>query len=334
MTLTSNPAVTLTQPGQQPKQCVVCASALPRSFGDDALANDPYPCCKAIACRMIVSRRDDMGDAGFRHYLQLQARHTQHRAAMTQLAMARKAAEAGENELAFDGLRRRLGAAPGQAPLRLLLPHGPRRANKLGALRRARYRAHLVDIIAEAALIGATPAGAIVVAAPAPAAPLSTLPGQLCAMCGGGCCTRGGDKAYLSAETMRRVMDARPALSPDAVLAAYMERLVDRTQAGSCINHTGRGCSLPHDMRSDICNRFSCESLAKLQAAQRAPEAVHTVLVVRRKQDHWHRNEQAVDNAITGLAVVREAGTVRIGLGTLNAATHAGEIAAAARAPE
>ncbi len=323
MTLTSNCAAISAQPGQHLKQCVVCASNLPRSFGEDALANDPYPCCKAIACRMIVSRRDDMNDAGFRHYLQLQARHTQHRALMAQLAVSRKAAEAGENDVAFDVVRQRLTAPSGQEPLRLLLPHGPRRANRLGPLRRARYRAHLVDIIAEASLIGAAPVSAIVVAAPTAAAPQSSLPGQLCAMCGGGCCTRGGEKAYLSAETMRRVMDARPELTPESVLAAYMERLSDKTQAGSCINHTRQGCSLPKEMRSDICNRFACESLAKLQAAQRGPEGVHTVLVVRRNQDHWHRNEQAVDNAITGLAAVREAGTARVGLATLKKADRA-----------
>ena len=65
-------------------------------------------------------------------------------------------------------------------------------------------------------------------------------------------------------------------------------------------------------MRSDICNRFSCESLATLQAAQRKPEVVHAVLIVRRKQDHWWRNEPVVDNAVNALAVLRETRLTRI----------------------
>lgn len=64
-------------------------------------------------------------------------------------------------------------------------------------------------------------------------------------------------------------------------------------------------------MRSDICNRFSCESLARLQAAQRNPGTVHAVLIVRRKQDHWNRAEPGVDNAVNARAVLLETGVMR-----------------------
>ena len=138
------------------------------------------------------------------------------------------------------------------------------------------------------------------------------MPSRLCALCGGGCCTRGGDKAYLSAATLRRFMNAQPQLSTAEVAAAYLDRVSARTQTDSCINHTGQGCSLPSEMRSDICNRFSCESLARLQAAQRGPEAEHVMLIVRRKQDHWHRAEPGLDNAVTDYVVLRETGVQRV----------------------
>jgi hypothetical protein len=284
------------------RHCVVCNAVLPRAFGAAPQARDPYPTCQTVACRMVASRRADMGEAVFKHYLDMQARHTRHRASVAQAALQDKADEAAENAAAFAALRARLPQALEREPLHLLLPSGPRRAGPLSRRRRERYRQHLEAIIAEATTIASAPP-----AVQAASSSGSTLIGKVCATCGGGCCTRGAEKAYLSAQTMRRVMDARPGISDEELLASYLDRLGAKTQAGSCINHTAQGCSLPPDLRSDICNRFSCESLAKLQAAQRGPEPVHAVLIVRRKQDHWHRNELAVDNRIIARALLQEA---------------------------
>jgi hypothetical protein len=300
------------RPAKREGHCVVCDALLPRSFKQPAPPPDPYPSCQAVACRMVVSRRADMGEAGFRHYLQMQARHTQHRAAVARAALERKAAEAGENAAAFAALRARLPTQLAAEPLQLLLPNGPARASRVGAERRARYREHLLDIIAEAGLIAAGPP--VAMPAATPAASPSLMPGKVCGICRGGCCTRGAEKAYLSAETMRRVLDAQPALSAQQLLDTYLERVPDKAQSGSCINHTARGCSLPTDLRSDICNRFSCEPLARLQAAQREGVPVQAVLIVRRKQDHWRRNEAAVDNRVNALAVLRATGVQRVAI--------------------
>ena len=291
------------QPSRSPVQhCVVCAAPLARSFGGAPRALDPYPSCQAIACRMVVSRRADMGEALFRHYLQTQSRQRQFQAAAVHAAAERKLAEVRENAAAWQALRARLPAGLTPEPLALLLPSGPRRASRLAALRRTRYRAHLLQIIDEAdAFVG--PVAPEVTAAGG----ASAMPGRLCAMCGGGCCTQGGNQAYLSAATMRRFMNAQPALSKQEVAAAYLACLSDKTQAGSCINHTRQGCSLPKEMRSDTCNRFACESLSRLEAAQRGPAGLQAVLIVRRKQDHWNRAQAGAKNAVTGLALLREA---------------------------
>ena len=95
------------------------------------------------------------------------------------------------------------------------------------------------------------------------------------------------------------------------MVAAYLDRVGVKSQTGSCINHGAQGCSLPKEMRSDICNRFSCESLARLQASQRGANAVHVVLIVRRKQDHWHRAEPGLDNAVNAYALLHESGVRR-----------------------
>ncbi|MEJ7807873.1 MAG: hypothetical protein WKG03_18375, partial [Telluria sp.] len=156
-----------------------------------------------------MSRRADMGDSGFRHYLQTQVRLREFQAALARAAKERKLAEVQENAATWLALRARLPAGLTPEPMALLLPSGPRRASRLPALRRERYRAHLEKIIEEAAALeGVAPLASEVQLA-------SAMPGQLCALCGGGCCTQGGNEAYLSATTIRRFMDTQPAFTKE-----------------------------------------------------------------------------------------------------------------------
>jgi predicted nucleic acid-binding Zn ribbon protein len=296
----------MTSAWSPPKHCVVCATALPR-LGVPA---DAYPACSTVACRMVVARRSQMDEAGFKHFLQLQARLTMERATNMVVAHARANAEARENAAAWSGLRSKAGKA-GSEPLRLLVPSGPARALRLSQRRRAKYRAHLLKLLREVAALDVAPAlasvagegqGAAMAAAP------SAMPGQLCGLCRGGCCTHGGEHAYLTAATLRRVKAQQGCLSDEDVVDAYLARLPARSQARSCINHTSRGCALPMAMRSDTCNAYACEALARLQHQQRSAAAPHVVLVVRRRQDNWRRIDGDGDNDITARAVLTEAG--------------------------
>ncbi|QYF95734.1 hypothetical protein KY495_11595 [Massilia sp. PAMC28688] len=292
----------LTRAGhRQERCCAVCEAPLP-ARPDSVARPDPYPTCHAVACRMVVSRRAEMGEHGFRHYLQYQVQEKRRQARRALADRTMLEAEAAENAVAWRALHRyaQLPATAGQDPLRLLLPSGPRRSSTLSARRRERYRAHL----AAAALAALAMASAAAAPDPAPASPL---PGRLCALCGGGCCTRGADHAYLGPATLRRFMDTAPQLSPAQVVEAYLDRLSGTTRAGSCINHTSAGCSLPRAMRSDTCNRYQCASLEKL-AAQDEAEAVFPVLVIRRQRDQWHRGEAGPGNALIGAALLRETG--------------------------
>jgi hypothetical protein len=263
---------------------------------------------------MVVGRRAGMGETAFRQYLQRQVQQKQALAVRAAAASARSVAETEENRRTWAALEAFAGLAPAPAPalLRLVLPTGPRRARPLARVRRERYRAHLVAIAAEAAAMApASVPQADDDTGAAAAAAGSTLPGRLCALCGGGCCTRGSDEAYLNAPTLRRFMDAQPQLSPDEVVAAYLERAAAAPMAGSCVNHTRDGCSLPRSMRSDTCNRFACPSLAAVLAAQRGGQPVPpvlTVLVVQRAQDHWRRADPALANGVNGAAVLCESG--------------------------
>lgn len=288
------------------QRCVVCATPLPvvRTGVPDAA---DYPCCHAVACRMVVGRRTEMGETNFRHYLAMEVRKREYLAARAAALAAREQAEAVENGRAWDALQALL---PANVPaLRLVLPTGPRRSVSPSRERRARYRQHLLRVIAEAR---GMPAGASPGLAAAAESGGAGLAGRLCAFCGGGCCTMGGEQAYLGAATMRRFMDAHPGCSDEEVLSAYLGRVAPRTRIGACINQTRTGCSLPRELRSDICNRFSCEPLARLEAAERATQGAVAVLIVRRRQDHWRRADPYVDNSMNAGAVMEADGLRRL----------------------
>ena len=281
---------------------------------------------------MVVSRRAGLGEASFKQYLQTQARQTQQRLVQTRALQLRNQAEALENEAGWAALRELNAspASPDQSPtlleLELLLPTGPQRRSKLPEPRRQRYCAHLARIIAEAQTLAplTAPASAAVSAlqtpsvadsnAPPAAASPSNLPGRLCGLCGGGCCTSGGDTAYLSAATIQRVMAQQPDLQADQLLEAYLTYLPDKPQTDSCVNHGERGCTLPRALRADICNDYVCQSLARVESALEAagkvtPAVQIKILVVQRQQDHWHGQQLGLAHAINGLAVMDAAGT-------------------------
>jgi len=99
-----------------------------------------------------------------------------------------------------------------------------------------------------------------------------------CATCRGYCCRKGGDSAYIRAETIARVRRLHPDLSEAAITATYLSAVPAVSMVGSCIFHGERGCALPRDFRADICNDYFCPPLESwLSRDQRAPLIVMTV---------------------------------------------------------
>jgi hypothetical protein len=189
----------------------------------------------------------------------------------------------------------------------VLLPSGPRRLRKLSQRRRRQHELHLRRIITELA----QPADPSPADDPTPTPTGRPLAAHLCTMCRGGCCTRGGDAAYLSVATLRRFIATEGPLAPDALLAAYLDRLPIRSEAGSCIHHGVGGCSLPRAMRSDICNNYACQALAEVLIDQHGGQPVQAVIVVQRRQDNWSQRRPGLDNSIIAQAVITDGGVAR-----------------------
>lgn len=82
-----------------------------------------------------------------------------------------------------------------------------------------------------------------------------------CRACRGHCCHTGGAHAYQNVETLRRVRAARPELTDEALVALYLSHLPARSVKGSCVFHGCRGCTLPRELRGDMCNGYFCRPL-------------------------------------------------------------------------
>ncbi|KGF80305.1 hypothetical protein IA69_19215 [Massilia sp. JS1662] len=300
--------------------CVVCGDRIPPHVpGGATRPAGPYPSCTAAGCRMVVGRRAAMGDAAFAPYLARQAAQVRERRAAVADLQAQAQDRQRENAAAWSYLARRMGdAAHPDGGLRIALPSGPRRTRALAGQRRAGYRRRLADLVTQAhdaveeVLAGDTESVA------------STLPGRLCGLCRGGCCTRGGDHAYLTAGTMRAYMRRHPGLSDAQVVERYVDSLPPASQAGSCINHTPAGCALPRDMRSATCNAYACPALAQLIDAQRGEVAPRVVLVVQRSKDKWTHAGKDVDDRMVGIASLTEEGARRFRLPAKHIATSGG----------
>ena len=124
----------------------------------------------------------------------------------------------------------------------------------------------------------------------------------------------GGDHAYVTADTIRRVMRQQPQWSPADIVQAYMDRVADRTERHSCINHTASGCALPREMRADTCNDFACAALSTLQQMPSGAVDRQPVFVIRRRLGQWTRPTPGADNRITAIALITEAGARRLPL--------------------
>lgn len=291
--------------------CAVCAAPLPTRVAFLGMPTERYPVCRTVVCRMVVDKRATMAEPEFRQYLSFQARFVREVKKNARLQQERAETELTENSATWDVIRALSPAGAIDDFLPLVLPSGPRRPIRVAPVRREAYREHLRKIIAEAATATSP---ATKPASTQYEAGTTALSAHLCEMCGGGCCVRGGDTAYLAADTIRRYMAQHPLLQPEEVLLAYMARLADHTEAESCINHTVKGCGLSREMRSDTCNDYMCPSLIEVQRERPDSSLLKGVITIRRQRDQWARSELAVDNSITGLAVITDVGIFELPL--------------------
>ena len=284
---------------------MVCGS------GIRTLAADADAVCESAHCRMLMTRRANISPEAFRFLIEVhrrQRREQRERAEAERLRLAeRSAREALEHKSIRDAVGRQERLPDSSYPL-LVLPSGPRGLEEPSQQRRQLYREHLDAIIAEA-IAGEADDAATLRDKSIAEDPVAPLAAQLCTLCRGGCCSIGGNKAFLTAATIRRLMRLRPELRPDRVADEYLDRLGARTVAGSCINHTSTGCSLPREMRADTCNDYFCRAMREWQARYESGDRPLGAFVIQRRQDNWSKDRPGVENDVIGISIVTETGS-------------------------
>lgn len=110
------------------------------------------------------------------------------------------------------------------------------------------------------------------------------LAAAVCAVCGGACCHRAGDHAFLDIAAIERFMASSRKTEPSNIANTYAAFLPARSYAGSCVYHTFDGCTLPRFLRADICNAYRCSGLK--QAERRAFDDGTTQVYVVVREDN------------------------------------------------
>ncbi len=138
---------------------------------------------------------------------------------------------------------------------------------------REAFRLHLMALqsdvdamIAEAAAADPDEAAAALSVAASPSQPADVEPllGNVCGRCTGFCCQDGnGRHAFLDAAAMLRARLAHPTATHADVVDGYLADIPDEHQDNSCVYHGLRGCVLPRNRRSDLCNSWECPPLVK-----------------------------------------------------------------------
>ena len=95
--------------------------------------------------------------------------------------------------------------------------------------------------------------------------PPAVLAAAVCAVCGGACCHRAGDHAFLDIAAIGRFMASSRETELSNIASTYAAHLPERSFTGSCVYHTFDGCALPRSLRADICNAYRCSGLKQAE---------------------------------------------------------------------
>jgi hypothetical protein len=164
----------------------------------------------------------------------------------------------------------RIGESDPESYTVVSIPRSKVRMRRLPAKRRWQFADRLRAIIdsAFAARVGAQSSN-IDFADFTPEAPMEpALRDMLFAACGecrGMCCTNGDAHAYINTKTIHRYLSQHPDADKSSIADTYLSYIGRRTYEDACVYQGRHGCTLPREMRADICNSFFCEGLREFR---------------------------------------------------------------------
>ena len=298
----------------RPVNCTICGEEI--IFRRQIASGDqPDNVCDLIGCQRVAAQAATMEPSIVGNYLEFQRQRI--RAANEARALARKRMEEKNEREAAEAraiLESTLNNHRELSPDELFvvtIPSGISKTSPLPEARIQAYRQHLETVIRESRGVPeidseqtAAQRSDVTVEKIFENSPmLRTVSENLCGMCKGGCCTSGGDTAYITRSTIRKFLDAAPECADADIVHAYLSQLSPATMTNSCINQSPTGCVLPRSMRSDTCNEYFCNSLVKWQASA-ATGMTKAILVIQRKASDWASCSSHERNAVVDVAVM------------------------------
>lgn len=307
-----------------PGRCRVCETPLLDSF-TPRKDDDRFAVCTAFECSNFLERHRNLPLNLFQsqllfHREQLRERRLA-RSENEARIRARVVEEEEENIRLLDAAQQELPSLAQQSPSLMVIPAGRTRMVPVSPERIESYRAHLQKVIAEArsfACVSDIPQDDQNWApreknlqhenAFREQPEVALVSDHLCGMCKGACCSSGQNHAYLSPLSMRRTMDENRALDDGDIAALYLSRVSSESIEGACINQTSSGCSLPKEMRADICNAYFCDPILEYQRACAASAEVPPVFAVQREYLSAATISPDTTNEVLATALVRSTG--------------------------
>lgn len=281
--------------------CLVCGAILP-AFSHDNVCSDEACRHLKVHCQLQPPKTE------------LERRLLAIRLEQTRINFAKKKAEQAEKErLLTQELARRerenrsyrqklLEARPDMANYPwMVLPSGRKKSTNLPMRRRRKFRDFLNKLIGQ---LYSNRQEETKFSENQPSPYIVKLQNQFCSACQGGCCANGSNNAYLSVETLLKFRRLNVLSRPRHVLEAYLDRLPNKSFADSCIYHTEKGCNLPREMRSEICNRFLCSPVTEFCVQHDEEMETAGVLLLLRRQDLWRQTDIELNNDLIGAYVV------------------------------
>ncbi len=162
----------------------------------------------------------------------------------------------------------------------LVVPHRPGTIESLPSARRAAHLRFLNELVMEF-----TPCDEEDGIAPVELdceEPPIALAEAVCAACGGACCHRGGNQAFLETAAIERVIAANPGIEPLDIVRVYASFLPLWSFADSCVYHSSEGCTLPRSLRAHICNAYRCSGLKQAERRAGSNETTRVYVVARK----------------------------------------------------
>ena len=271
-------------------------------------------CCRSMRCVGVMRRRPTMTEQAFHYYLDRQRKLIfDEKAHLQELHSRRERFQQAilqEDAVLFEATLRDHPDRSEEISNVVSVPSGRTHVTALPSERRSAYGERLAELIEEAqnyASEASVPKGqhhhareqaerrdASLVDAERSYA----ITGSLCGICKGSCCSSAGEHAFLSALTLRRFMDANPSFAPEAVRQAYLSYVPAETIEGGCVNQAPEGCSLPREMRSDICNSYFCAPLSQYLGDVTSSARPQGVLALQRAYLNWEFMDVDADTSI------------------------------------